>query len=330
MAQIRLTATGQGSKKRTALLSPSSIEELKEAIIDIAYGFHCDYDKVTADMVDGNGKVIIQHCDMCESTNLLFVGYDGEDGIDMCDDGRYYDSYLKEYFDEYDEALKANTREDYDGNIKAVLQYFQIRTNMKAIRTYEYEGKTVVLLYPEDAEEYGLNHVTEEDSGLMFRAYSLTDEAAMRMIAYGFKPCCTEEECYENKKGRELALGEFPSPENRMTESWGWRVRVMDDDDEVIEKIKKMKEGNSVATIDAGNGSSGLSVLTAVESLEHYEYGYIAEFVTVEEFEDEFEHSVEDCFCWLDPSDIEGFVKFTDPDNMESNPWRLYVAVYNY
>lgn len=109
---------------------------------------------------------------------------------------------------------------------------------------------------------------------------------------------------------------------------------VMDDDDEVVEKIKKIKEelyqGNSVATIDAGNGSSGLSVLTAVESLEHYEYRYIAEFVTVEEFEDEFEHSVEDCFCWLDPSDIEGFVKFTDPDNMESNPWRLYVAVYIY
>lgn len=208
----------------------------------------------------------------------------------------------------------------------------------KAIRTYEYEGKTVVLLYPEDAEEYRLNHVTEEDSGLSFRAYNLTEEAEEAMIADGFKPCCTEEECYEDKEGRELTLGEFPSPENRMMESWGWRVRVMDDDDEVVEKIKKIKEylyqGDSVATIDAGNGSSGLSILMAVESLEHYEYGYIAEFVTVEEFENEIEHSVEDCFCefndWLDTSDIEGFVKFTDPDNMESNSWMLYVAVYNY
>lgn len=129
MTQIRLTATGQGGKKRTALLSPSSIEELKEGVINVAFGFHSDFDKVTADIVDGNGEVIIQHCDMCEYDNLLFVGYNCDDGIDKCDDGRYYDRYLKEYFDEYDEALKANTREDYDGNIKAVLQYFQKMAN---------------------------------------------------------------------------------------------------------------------------------------------------------------------------------------------------------
>lgn len=129
MAQIRLTATGQGGKKRTALLSPSSIEELKEEIINVAFGFHCDYDKVIADIVDDSGEVMIQHCDMCEFDNLLFVGYNGDDGIDKCDDGRYYDASLEEYFDEYDEALKANTREGYDGNIKAVLQYFQKMAN---------------------------------------------------------------------------------------------------------------------------------------------------------------------------------------------------------
>lgn len=128
MAQIRLTATGQGGKKRTALLCPSSIEGLKEEIINVAFGFHSDFDKVIADIVDGNGEVMIQHCDMCEFDNLLFVGYNGDDGIDVCD-GRYYDRYLKEYFDEYDEALKANTREDYDGSIKAVLQYFQKMAN---------------------------------------------------------------------------------------------------------------------------------------------------------------------------------------------------------
>lgn len=124
MTQIRITATGQGGKKRTALLRPSSIEELKEAIIDIAYGFHCDYDKVIADIVDGNGEVTIQHCDMCESDNLLFVGYNCDDGISQESDGRFYDSSLDEYFDEYDEALKANTREDYDDNITGVYERY--------------------------------------------------------------------------------------------------------------------------------------------------------------------------------------------------------------
>lgn len=229
MAQIRLTATGQGGKKRTALLSPSSIEELKEAIIDIAYGFHCDYDKVTADIVDGNGKVIIQHCDMCESDNLLFVGYN-------CDDGRYYDASLEEYFDGYNEALKANTREDYDGDIKAVLQYFQ----KMAIRTYMKETEAV-----ERIEHY-------------------------------------------------------------------------------------IASGDTVVCTDRGNGSAGID---SISDLSDYEDWYCS-FVSVAEFEKEFGESVEEHFnvfrSFLDFSAIEGFVLFEDPDNIESNPWRLYVAVYNY
>lgn len=124
MTQIRLTATGQGGKKRTTLLTPSSIEKLKEEIINIAFGFHCDYDKVNADIVDGNGEVMIQHCDMCESDNLLFVGYNCDDGIDKCDDGRYYDTSLEEYFGEYDDALKANTREDYGDSISGVYERY--------------------------------------------------------------------------------------------------------------------------------------------------------------------------------------------------------------
>lgn len=160
MTQIRLTATGQGGKKRTALLSPSSIEELKEGVINVAFGFHSDFDKVIADIVDGNGEVMIQHCDMCEYDNLLFVGYNCDDGIDKCDDGRYYDRYLKKYFDEYDEALKANTREDYDGSIKAVLQYFQkmaASSNYEAVRrlkfNFEWNGYILCYFKNEDGED---------------------------------------------------------------------------------------------------------------------------------------------------------------------------------
>lgn len=124
MTQIRLTATGKYGKKRTTFLTPSSIEKLKEEIINIAFGFHCDYDKVNADIVDGNGEVMIQHCDMCESDNLLFVGYNCDDGIVKCDDGRYYDASLEEYFEEYDDALKANTREDYDDSISGIYERY--------------------------------------------------------------------------------------------------------------------------------------------------------------------------------------------------------------
>lgn len=107
---------------------------------------------------------------------------------------------------------------------------------------------------------------------------------------------------------------------------------------EVLKKIKRIEEcladGQTIACIDAGNGSSGVSLMRDIEDLENYEL-YDAEYLTRQEFESEYELTVEDCFSfecgdWLDMSDIEGFVKYTDPDNMESNPWRLYVAVYNY
>lgn len=211
MAQIRLTATGQGGKKRTALLSPSSIEELKEAIIDIAYGFHCDYDKVTADIVDGNGKVIIQHCDMCESTNLLFVGYDSDDGIDKCDDGRYYDIYLKEYFDEYDEALKANTREDYDDSISGVYERYL------------------------DAIVDEIRAVTEEPKYLTDEEEKRVEDASYReeyLVAYDICGINSDAYCYDEKyrdafsevRERGVDLEKFAS-------YYGFKVLRIDDED---------------------------------------------------------------------------------------------------
>lgn len=100
---------------------------------------------------------------------------------------------------------------------------------------------------------------------------------------------------------------------------------------EAIERIEHyISSGDTVVCTDRGNGSAGINFIYDLPNCEDK----ICSFVSVAEFEKEFSESVEEHFkefrTFLDFSAIEGFVLFEDPDNMESNPWRLYVAVYNY
>lgn len=100
---------------------------------------------------------------------------------------------------------------------------------------------------------------------------------------------------------------------------------------EAIERIKHyISSGDTVVCTDRGNGSAGINFIYDLPDYEDWN----CSFVSVAEFEKEFSESVEEHFeefrTFLDFSAIEGFVLFEDPDNMESNPWRLYVAVYNY
>lgn len=111
---IRLKATGkQGT--RTNDVTPNDINELIEAVVDVAYGFHCDYDSVTAEIVTDD--TILQY-----DTNLLFVGHNCDDGIAQCDDGTYYDKNLEQRFDTYDDALRENTKQDYSGDIATIYE----------------------------------------------------------------------------------------------------------------------------------------------------------------------------------------------------------------
>lgn len=100
---------------------------------------------------------------------------------------------------------------------------------------------------------------------------------------------------------------------------------------EAILRIKHyISSGDTVVCTDRGNGSTGINFIYDLPNCEDN----ICSFVSVAEFEKEFGESVEGHFkefrTFLDFSSIEGFVLFEDSENTETNPWRLYVAVYNY
>lgn len=113
MITIKLTSRGQWGE-RTKDVTPKDINELIEEVVDIAYGYHCDYDSVTADIVSGDDII------RTYEQNLLYVGYNCEDGITQCEDGTYYDEYLERRFNTYDDALKENTKLDFSGDITSI------------------------------------------------------------------------------------------------------------------------------------------------------------------------------------------------------------------
>ena len=139
MKQILLVSEGRyGTTQDT--IHPKTVKELKDEIIYIALGFHCDFDSVVGyvfddsewrdnediqEMYDDDISMYVEDNYSYKSQNLIFTGYNCDDGLTYREDT---DDFIDENGDVYetqDDAYIDYTREDFGGDIADLFKAFK-------------------------------------------------------------------------------------------------------------------------------------------------------------------------------------------------------------
>ena len=142
MKKIMLVSKGRYNAKE-AVVCPKTVEELTDEVIKIAYGFHCDFDSVvgyifddsawedddscedTHEMYSNNISLFVAENHSYESQNLIYTGYNCDDGLTYREDTDDFIDDNGDIYDTQDDAYIDYTREDFGGDIADLFAAFK-------------------------------------------------------------------------------------------------------------------------------------------------------------------------------------------------------------
>ena len=142
MKKIMLVSKGHYNTKET-VVCPQTVEELTDEVINIAFGFHCDFDSVVGYIFDDSAwedednnedihemysndiSMFVADNNSYKSQNLIYTGHNCDDGLTYREDT---DDFIDENGDVYntqDDAYIDYTREDFGGDIADLFAAFK-------------------------------------------------------------------------------------------------------------------------------------------------------------------------------------------------------------
>lgn len=142
MKKIMLVSKGRYNT-REAVVCPQTLEELTKEIVNIAFGFHCDFDSVVGyvfddsewedddsyedirEMFSNDISKYVADNHTYESQNLIYTGHNCDDGLTYREDTDDYIDANGDIYDTQEDAYIDYTRKDFVGYIADLFAAFK-------------------------------------------------------------------------------------------------------------------------------------------------------------------------------------------------------------